>query len=681
MTQFLKGGYRWILKSNANTLLDLERKNMKKIFLITLIFMTLIFKTIWAEEKKEEVIAEVAGEAVIVTADRVEEPLSKSSASVTVVTKKELEDRHALTVFDVLRGVPGLDVTQQGDFGKLATIRIRGASSNQVLVMIDGVQVNDPSIGTFDFADLNIDNIERVEIIRGAQSTLYGSDSMAGTINIITKKGVGKPSFNVSSLAGSFGTFKENFGMDGAFEKFNYALTFSRTDSEGRFRNDGYRNTTASAQIGFKPFKDAEIRLITRYTEAKKELSRKPGFDPVTFEPITERDHNSTQRNENSFSSLNFEQKITEWWDHTARISFVYTDLVFRDPLDSDEVSIFPAPPGKKFASPISSETYNRIMTGELQHNFRYKDIDVLTVGYEFEERKGRSFDGIADKKIFQGTMINNAYFVQNKLNILERLLLVAGLRYDDNTVFGNVTTPRISGAFFIKETGTKIKSSWSKAFRAPNFSELFYKDPFFVGNPNLSPERSRSFEVGIEQDILEKFLHAGVTFFHDTYQDLILFVPAASFTKPGTLENVSRARTQGVEIDATLTPGYGFIVKGSYTYLDAKNFITRERLQRRPRNKWAMNVNYDYNTKLNLNLNVIGDGRQPDNKTNGSMMRESYTRVDLSGAYEILKDYGILKQLKITGRVENLFNEHYEEILGFPSPGINFLAGVQLSF
>ena len=654
---------------------------MKKIFLITLIFMTLTLKTIWAEEKKEEVIPEVTGEVVIVTADRVEEPLSKSSASVTVVTKKELEDRHALTVFDVLRGVPGLDITQQGDLGKLATIRIRGASSNQVLVMIDGVQVNDPSIGTFDFADLNIDNIERIEIIRGAQSTLYGSDSMAGTINIITKKGDGKPSFNISNLAGSFETFKENFGMDGAFKKFNYALTFSRTDSDGMFRNDGYRNTTVSAQMGFKLFKDAEIRLITRYTEARKELSRKPGFDPATFQPITERDNNSTQRNENSFSSLNFEQKITDWWDHTARISFVYTDLVFRDPLDNDEASTFPAPPGKKFASPISSETYNRIMTGELQHNFRYKDIDVLTVGYEFEERKGRSFDGIADTRIFQGTMINNGYFIQNRLNLFERLLLVAGLRVDDNSVFGKVTTPRISGAFFIKETGTKIKSSWSKAFRAPNFSELYFKDPFFVGNPDLDPERSRSFEVGFEQDILENFFHAGMTFFHDTYKDLILFVPAASFTEPGTLENVSRARTQGVEIDATLTPGYGFTVKGSYTYLDAKNFVTRQRLPRRPRSKWAGNINYDYNGKLNLNLNITGDGRQPDNMTNGRTIRESYTRVDLAGTYEILKDYGILKSLKLTGRVENLFNEHYEEILGFPAPGINFLAGVQISF
>ncbi len=248
--------------------------------LIILIFCIVDFiffypLSVFGEDNEKDI---VLTEPIVITPSRLREPLSSVSSSLTVISHEEIEEQQAVTAEEVLRNIIGVDIHRSGTIGEQTKVRIRGAENNQILILIDGVSVNSTWTGNYDFADLMVDNIERIEILRGNQSALYGSEAIGGVINIITRQGKGKKRFSFHTEGGNFGTFHRGGEVSGGTKKIDYALTLSRTESEGQFKRDAYKNITFSGQTGIKPAELVSLRYITRYYNSEKEL-------PINFEP------------------------------------------------------------------------------------------------------------------------------------------------------------------------------------------------------------------------------------------------------------------------------------------------------------------------------------------------------------------------------------------------------------
>ncbi len=589
-------------------------------------------------------------EPVVVTATRLEEPLEQVPSTVTVVSEEEIQTRQYRTVEEILRSIPGVDVQRSGSLGKLTTVRIRGANPTQIQVLIDGVRVKSPTTGDFDFGDLTVDNIERIEVVRGPQSTLYGADAIGGVINIITKKGTGKPKFSVSFEGGNFETFRERASLDGTVGKADYALAFSRTDTNGQFDNDQYNNTTFSGRVGYQVLDNARLSFIARYMNAEKGIP----FDTIfpDFDPEKDR----SQEDDFLLLTTQWEHAVFPWWDYRLRLSTVDSDLTFKDPPDVSQIDI------------------NRKEV-EWQNNFHYKDLDTLTVGFEWRKEKGTSenfFFGFFD--VFDRSVTLRSFFAQNQLRLFQRLFLTAGVRVDDHSTFGTEVTPRVAAAYLLQATGTKFRASYGEGFRAPTLNELFF--PGF-GNPNLQPEESKSWDVGFEQRLFQERLRFGVTYFRNDFKNLIQTIEVS----PGIFapENVGRARTEGVEMEVALEPVRTLSIAANYTYLEPKDRITNQELRRFARNRWNISATYRPIERLTTSLIVHVVSSQFESTLVGR--NEGYTRVDLAASYDLLSNLKPLENLQLFGRIENLLDEDYQEVFGFPALGLNFLIGLKARF
>jgi len=304
------------------------------VFLFALVF-TLNFS--WGIKQKtfaQSLISEmsVVVDDVVVTATRTEVPLKKAASSVTVIDEKRIQEKHLSTVLEVLREVPGLDIVQTGGLGGTTSAFLRGTNSNHTLVLLDGVQINSATTGAFDFADLTTENIDRIEIVRGPQSTLYGSDAIGGVIQIFTKKGKGPSRSSVSIEAGSFLTFRETIRMSGSSDLMDYSFSAERLDSQGfskanenmgNTEKDGYENTALSSRIGLGLFKKAYLQLTSRYTVSKTDLDT---CDPVTFFcPVD--DPNFVQHNRNLVSALSLTAPFDSLWEQHFSFSFEWNEL------------------------------------------------------------------------------------------------------------------------------------------------------------------------------------------------------------------------------------------------------------------------------------------------------------------------------------------------------------------
>ena len=590
---------------------------------------------------------------IIVTATKLEEPLEEVPSSVTIVKEGEVETRQLRNVEEALRTVPGLDVQRSGSLGKVTTLRIRGANPKQVQVLIDGVRVKSTTTGDFDFSGLTLDNVERIEVVRGPQSTLYGADAIGGVINIITKRGVGKPKYTISMEGGNYETLRERATMDGTKDRLDYSLSLSRTDTDGQFNNDQHSNSSLSGRLGFAVSERTRLFLITRYSRAEKGLPFRtifPVFDPDRY-----------QKDSLFLIKAQGEQSLFSWWDHRLSVSVVDSDLNFEDP---------PSP-----GQPTGEDSRIDVNRNEMewQHNFYISEGNTWTFGLEFRDEKGRNFSNSELK--FDKTVTTRSLFAQNQVRFWERLFITLGLRADDNSAFGTEITPRAAIAYLFKETGTKLKGSYGEGFRAPTLNELYY--PGF-GNPDLRPEESRSWEGGLEQRVWGDKGFIGVTYFRNDFRELIEYR-----YDPGTGQylpsNVSRARTQGVELELGLEPVKGMEFNANYTYLDAKDRITHQELRRFSRNRWNFLVTYRFMERFTVSTAVFIVSSQFESPSLGR--NPGYTKVDLSASYDIGKVYGDLGSLQAFARVDNLFDEDYQEVYGYPALGINFLMGLKVKF
>ncbi|UCD85376.1 MAG: TonB-dependent receptor, partial [Deltaproteobacteria bacterium] len=319
---------------------------------------------------------EVELEPVVVTASRIEEPLSQVSSSITVITAEDIESQRAVTVEEVLRNVPGLDVQTQGSLGDQVVVRLRGAEIEHTLVLIDGIKVNSPFFAFYDFGDLLAENIERIEIVRGAQSALYGSEAIGGVINIITKKGKGKSKFAILTEGGNNSTFREMAALRGENDICDYSLSGSRTNSDGEVFNDVFRENSFSGRLNIGKSDNNSLQLIARYLDSEKELPLDIiQFGPDDFQLLN--DKNRMVERKLLANSIAYQQVFNPWWDVILHVSFVNSEVTENNP-DIGDIGVNSMPPNN-----IEQSFDCTQRTMEIQNNFYISELNVLSLGFQ----------------------------------------------------------------------------------------------------------------------------------------------------------------------------------------------------------------------------------------------------------------------------------------------------------
>ncbi|HPD14103.1 MAG TPA: TonB-dependent receptor [Planctomycetota bacterium] len=623
---------------------------------------------------KAEATEEEKPEEVMVTATRLETPAKQVGSSITVITRKEIEQKKQATVLELLRTVPGVDVVQAGPAGGQSSVFLRGAKSEHTLVLLDGVELNDPITPgrSFDWAHLTADNVERIEVLRGPQSTLYGSDAIGGVINIITRKGQGPPRVTLGAEAGSRRTFRETLSVMGSTPVFNYALSTAHFETggisaaerrDGNREKDGYRNSTCSARLGFSPAENFDVDLIVRCIRGRTENDNfgGPGGD----------DPNYTSEVEQHFVRAQGRLRLLGGdWEQKFGVSYSDHHRTTRNNPDA--------------AHPLDLErsAYDgQIARFDWQHNFRLHETNTLTVGLETERESGKSryhSDGMwgpYDSAFPRQSARTHSVYVQDSIALFERFFATVGFRLDDHEQFGSAFTYRVAPTVVIPETGTRIKGSVGTGFKAPTLYQLY--DPLY-GNPDLQPEKSRGCDFGVEQDLFGGLVTLDATCFRNRFKNLIDFVFVGW---SGSYQNVAEAESKGVELGATMRPTENLTLRATYTYTDTEDKATGLELLRRARHKASVEANYRLLKATNIHLSAAYIGPRKDLFFDNTTFTSSRVTLDSYLLVNLAVTHDVTKNVQVYGRVENVLDQHYQEVKGYGAPGIGFFTGVRAAF
>lgn len=596
-------------------------------------------------------------ERVTVTATRFETPLEDIGASVTVITAEDLERLQIRTVGDALRLVPGLTVLQSGSPGSTTSVGIRGAQGSQIQVLVDGVRIKSTTTGTAEFADLTTDDVDRIEVLRGPQSTLYGADAIGGVVNIITRMGQGPSGGQVGASGGNYGTFRQRLAFQGTSGSFDWSLGGSHIGTAGGFPNDDFRETAGAVQVGLVLPGDGRLAVRSRFQSAAKQIPFKDVFPDF--------DANRRQRDRSDLGSIRWSQPWTARWDSDLTLSGYRDQLDFTDPAD-------PGTPETSFGSRINS----RRLGAEWYNRVRFGSISSLTLGAEWRTEGG---DNVGT---FRREVSARALVVQDEVHLFDRFVVTAGVRTDDHSTFGAETTPRVALSYAPPQSGTRLKGSWGRGFRAPTLNELFF--PAFppcpsFGNPDLRPETSRSFDAGIEQRILRNRLRFEVTYFQNDFRDLIEFALIDPVNFCFQAQNVGRARTRGAEAAMTAVPTKDLLLGLALTYQDTNDLETGLELRRFPRDRAVVTLSWVGFRNAEIHAQVTSQSSQFEGS--GLPRTAGYTTVDVGGHRDLIRRAGSAGSLRLFASVGNLMGRHYEEVQGFPALGRNFLAGAEFRF
>ncbi|MDD4915007.1 MAG: TonB-dependent receptor [Methylococcales bacterium] len=607
---------------------------------------------------------------IVVTATRTATPEKEIGSAMTVITAADIAARQLNNVADVLRTVPGVDVLRSGGPGQVTSVFMRGANSNHTLVLIDGVEMNDPSSpnAAFDFANLQTDNIERIEVLRGAASAVYGSDAIGGVINVITKKGRGKPKYLLTTQGGSYGTWKTGGSVSGSTDALNYSLDASRMETTGfpaADRNmgnttaDPYRNTTVSGRTGLKVSNNLDFGATLRYNDGKTFIDDCGGAgcnDPNNY-------YSFNQLFTRGFGHLKLFDNL---WEQTLGLAYSRSARNNTDVYNAaypNSASTTAAYLGEKlkldYQSIINLHKSNTVSLGvEEEADSIHSADNSFYPNYNYTYR-----DNIPSK-----TMNTVGYYLQDQIRLFDRSFTTAGLRFDDNNRFGGHLTWRINELYAIKETGTRLKGSYGTGFKAPALYQLY--DPLY-GNANLKPETSVNWDTGLEQDLWGEKITAGLSYFNNTFNNLI-----QSLAPTYVSENVDHAIARGVETYAELHATNDLSFRASYTHQNTRDLATGAQLLRRPNDKAGFDVDYRFLEKAHMHVNVLVVGQKLDYAQTGAYTTVmGYTLLNWSASYDIHPN------LQLFGRIDNLLNKQYEEVYGYGTSGVAGYGGVKVSY
>ena len=624
---------------------------MRHIFSYALTSVLLSGSSVFAQE-----LSTGGAENIVVTATRVPTPEAQLASSITVVTADDIAAKQLATLPDLLKDVPGLNVVQSGGPGAQTSVFMRGTDSNHVKVLVDGIDVSDPSSpsNTFDFGQFLTGDIQKVEVLRGPQSGLYGSDAIGGVINIITKSGEGPAQFTASVEGGSFDTFNQSGGVSGSVDDFHYAANIQHFYSGatpvtpediippgGTRMDDRYNNVTASTKLGYDVADNFDLGLVARYTDSELHFTG-DNFNFFPSVPDTAQSiQNDTQYYTRGTAHLTLFGGIFE-----QTLGFAYT---------SDHTSDF---------SPDSGTTLDagdRVKI-DWQGNIRLMDGEILVLGAEHSRDELRF-------PISAGTSINSGY-AELQSNLAPNFYNAINIRYDDNEQFGGDVTYRVAPTYLIAQTGTKLKASIGTGFKAPTLSDMFESFPSFgfFGNPNLKPEKDFGWDAGFEQTVFDDKVQFGATYFHNSIRDLI--------EGGATMDiNVDRAETDGVESFVAYQPFDTLSFRADYTYTHARDETMDVELVRRPTNKASLNAQWQATKDLEVDATLLYVGHWFDltrDALASNVTAPGYT------TFNVAANYAINDEFTVYGRVDNIFDAHYQNPIGFLQPGRGVFGGIK---
>lgn len=619
---------------------------------------------------------------VVVTAARTPVTLGEAGSSVTVITREEIAQRGATFLTDLLRDVPGLAVSRSGGVGQYTQVRMRGAEANHVLVLIDGVKMNDfTRDDAFDFSHLLASNIERVEIVRGPQSALWGSEALAGVINIVTAQRNEPWHGDLAVEGGSFDTYDFNgsVGRAGANHHLNLGVGYYDTGGTNVSRlgneRDGYRNTTLNLKGDWSPRDALRADLSVRVTDAKVE------YDGTSFLTGLPADSaGMTHLLQHLIAGHLQWGTFDEHWVQDLSVNWSGVHNRDEDPGVSDPRKSSGDRYGVSYQSTFTFATPAFL---NASHTF--------TAGLDYERRDFRqrgplSFGADPNQDRELDVM---GYVGEYRARFLTSWLFAASARYDDNSDFASIGTYRLSLTREFKRTGTHVTVAYATGQKAPTFIDRFgyYASGGlpFVGNASLKPEESHGFDVHVSQSLFGDRFLLDATFFRERLEKAIdgfHFDPARLVWTAVNLPG--KSPREGVELAGEARLDQHWTLHAGYTYLDAENRDAAtgdlERALRRPRHSASGSVNYAFDGKRgNVDLHLTHTGSQADifydpNPPFGArtVSLADFTLVGISA------DWRVLPHVAVFGRIDNLVDERYEEVLGYRGQGLGAFLGLR---
>ncbi len=639
--------------------------NRLKIFFAFVLILLLFPSAGFSEETKLEKII-VTGTKTRIDADRL-------GSTVTVIDREEIERSGEKDIASILSRVPGLSVVRSGSRGGITSVFARGGQSDYNLVMINGVQINQAG-GGFDISSLTTETIERIEIIKGAHSSLYGSDAAASVINIITKRGSGKAR-KTSSVALGFRAedamiLEHSSSLSGRLEKLDYFLSHQRIIDEGILEiNNDYKNRSFTANLNLEAADNLDLSFFSIYRDSDFEFPTGSAGD--RFDPV---DPDSGTKSKSLVTGFDIVFSATEWWENSLKVGYTRFD---RENYDG------PAEPDGSFG-PSNSETLDKRVSLEYGSSF-FVDFDhistVTSGGVEYEKE---NFEADPLDKSRE----NYAFYTQTHLDLLRTLFVTTGVRYDDNEAFGGKWSPSVFARWKIGESGTEIRGGASRGIKEATFYENFSDAFGTIPNPDLKPEETLTTEIGARQRLLEGAVELDLSFFRNKFKNMIAysFTPFENRTNYG---NINRTESKGAEAVISLYPNDSLTLSAGYTYTDAEvtddggagsaAFSKGEKLIRIPEHSFSFNAGYSKNA-FNLSLSGNYTGARDDVNWStfpGTRVRnDSFFIVDAAASYEIsVKRF--VDKIRLFSRVNNLFNKDYEDVFGFSSPGFSMISGI----
>lgn len=572
-------------------------------------------------------------EVIVVSATGTETPARLVGSSVTVIDRMEIEARDKVTVLELLRTVPGLEVSSTGGPGGATSVFVRGANSNATLVLFDGVRANSPTGGGFDFAEITTDNVERIEVLRGPQGALYGAEAIGGVISISTRRGsVDGVTGNMDVEGGTDDYGRLQVGVRGGRGTVDYSVTASHQQNDGfskaseragNSEKDDWQNSTATAALGVDFADDGRFDVSVRAFDAETGLD---GFEFLVG-PVDDLDYQQVR------AGLFLSTQVSKDVGGKARLSF--RAGVAQDELEGIDPTTF-------FNNFLID---SQIAEADIRADVALSQSDTLTLGYTFQDQDGSSL-GSFDV----GTDLSS-FYLQNQWTHGDDLSIVVGVRNDDHSTFGDETTYRGSVSYLLP-SATRLHASVGTGFKAPSYFDLFF--PFF-GNPNLKAETSTGWDLGFSQSLYGERASFDVTYFDNQFDDLI------SFDADFEAVNIAEASARGVETSFGWVVSERFRWDINHTWTDSEDDATRAQLARRPKQRLTTSLFFEPSKAWRSTVTVVAVQDRID--SDGSPM-DDYERLDASVSYRVREG------LRLGARLMNLLDQTYEEINGFTTPG-----------
>jgi vitamin B12 transporter len=616
-------------------------------------------------------------EHVVVAATRDEAALSTVGVSATVLDEGRIAEREAPSLLTLLEEVPGVTVARNGGLGLQGSVFVRGGESNFARVLVDGVPVNEPG-GEYNLGPLLPLELERVEVVRGATSSLYGTDALAGVVHLVTARYPGAARWRAEAQGGSLGWRRGEAGTAGQAGRFDWNLggVHLRTDNEEP--NSALRQDGGAASLGFAVGAPTSVRLSLRGEDTRVGTPGQTAFGRPDLDASFER--------QIGVAGLQV-RHVRGRTSHELRAGFALQDWLSRNPLDSgpylpragDRVgtdTFF------DFVNPLGFQQNTRRLSTGYQLETQIGGRHLVTVGGELERETGAV--GSRAEPLLHPSRTNVGGYVQDRVVVGGRLFLTLGGRLEHNASFGTRAVPRLAAAWTVGDGGTTtLKASAGTGIKEPTFFESYGVSFYAKGNPDLRPERSVTFDAGIEQRLAGNRLRVEATAFHHDYRDQINFQIVDFATFQGSFVNLGRTRAQGLELAAEAAPHGGVRIFAQYTYLDGvvkvsgdafnEVYAAGRALLRRPKHQGSLTAAFG-GARVSGGGTLVLVGRRADSdfQNIGLTENEGYARLDLRARARIVP------RLEVVVIAENVLDRRYHEILGYPALGRSVRAGLR---